>query len=69
MANVGERRRTKRTSVKYSADVGERPRTMADGSKVALKTARVQALVGSNPTPSASLRIHSLLPGYPFNAH
>jgi hypothetical protein len=52
MANVGERQRTKGASVKYSADVGGRPRTLADGSKVTLKTARVQALVGSNPTPS-----------------
>ena len=54
LANVGERRRTKRVDVKYSADVGERPRTIVNSQGAVLKTARVQALVGSNPTPSAN---------------
>src|SRR5207302_382423 len=53
MANVGERRRTKRASLKYGADVGERPRTVTDGLKVALKTTKVQAFEGSNRSPSA----------------
>jgi len=61
MANVGERRRTKRASLKYGADVGERPRTVTDGLKVALKTTKVQAFGGSNPSPSAS--IFSFRPG------
>jgi hypothetical protein len=55
MANSGERRRTKLANVKYGADVGERPGTVADGSKVALKTTKVQAFGGSNPSPSATL--------------
>jgi hypothetical protein len=38
-ANYGERRRTKRASVKYRPDVGERPQTVTDGLKVALGTA------------------------------
>ena len=59
MANVGERERTIGASAKYSADVGERPRTVADGSKVTLKTTRVQALGGSNPSPSAKIRIQT----------
>ena len=54
MANVDERQRTKRDGVKYGADVGDRPRTVADGLKVALKTTKVQAFGGSNPSPSAS---------------
>ena len=53
MANAGERQRTKGASVKYSADVGERPRTLADEAKVTLKTTKVQAFGGSNPSPSA----------------
>src|SRR5437762_1614637 len=53
MANVGERWRTTRGNVKYAADDGERPRTLANNRATGLKTARVQALVGSNPTPSA----------------
>ncbi len=45
-ANSGERWRTsadESCSLKYSADVGERPR---------LKTTKVQAFGGSNPSPS-----------------
>ena len=34
---------------------------------VVLKTARVQALVGSNPTPSATFRIPSRQRGYHVN--
>jgi hypothetical protein len=54
MANVGERRRTKSASVKYAADDGERPRTVADDAATVLKTTKVQAFGGSNPSPSAS---------------
>jgi hypothetical protein len=52
MANDDERRRTKDASVKYGEDVGARPRTVADGSKVTLTTPKVQAFGGSNPSPS-----------------
>jgi len=44
--NRGERWRTNDVPAIYRAIVGELWRTLA------LKTARVQALVGSNPTPS-----------------
>ena len=53
MANSGERRRTKLANVEYGVDVGESPRTVADGSKVALKTTKVKAFGGSNPSPYA----------------
>jgi len=55
-ANNGEQWRTsagEAVNVKYGAGVGESPRTVADGSKVALKTTKVQAFGGSNPSPSA----------------
>ena len=61
MANVGERQRTKRADVKYGADVGERLRTLADDAKVALKTTKVQAFGGSNPSPSARAPANSTL--------
>ena len=51
-ANYGERWRTTRISVKYSADVGERPRTVVNSRAAGLKTTKVQAFGGSNPSPS-----------------
>src|SRR6266566_9253387 len=53
MANAGERWRTTDARCLYTANSGERPRTVADGTKVALKTTKVQAFGGSNPSPSA----------------
>src|SRR5438132_9907758 len=66
MANVGERRRTKRASLKYGADVGERPRTVTDGLKVALKTTKVQAFGVRIPLPPPVLlrRIGPAYAGY-----
>ena len=61
LRRVGERWRTKRAGMKYAADVGERPRTVTDGLKVALKTTKVQAFGGSNPSPSASNSYSKLL--------
>ncbi len=52
-ANVGEQRRTTSANVKYAADDGERPRTMVDDAATVLKTTKVQAFGGSNPSPSA----------------
>src|SRR5438128_5344722 len=54
MANVGERWRTISGKVKYGADDGERPRTFENEGTTVLKTTKVQAFGGSNPSPSAT---------------
>src|ERR1700682_1220692 len=53
MTNVGERWRTKGQRLMYRANVGERLRTLVDYARPVLKTTKVQAFGGSNPSPSA----------------
>jgi hypothetical protein len=53
LANVGERWRTKGQRVMYRANVGERLRMLVNYARPVLKTTKVQAFGGSNPSPSA----------------